>query len=102
VENPDGLAAREDADGFDGIATLVGPSTFFWATVRVPDFVDRDRLGLSFEITVSVIPVTESFCTFDWSFFLPAGEGVHRLKMVAKMKRIPRIKSSTGWRSWID
>ena len=102
VKNPDGLRPREDADRFDWVACTEGPSTFLWATVVVPDLVDRDRGRLTFVFGVPVVPLSETFCTLDWSFFTPAGEGMHKLRMVAKMKRIPSMNSSTGWRSWID
>lgn len=78
VENPDCLRPGEDADGFDGVTALVGPSTFFWAAILLPDFVDGDGCGLSFELVgVAVVPLTEAFRSLDRSFLVPRSVGVH-------------------------
>ena len=78
VENPKRLRPGEDADGFDGVTALVGPSTFFWAAILLPDFVDGDGCGLSFELVgVAVVPLTEAFSSLDRSFLVPRSVGVH-------------------------
>jgi hypothetical protein len=94
---------REDADGFDGVTAGEGPSSFFRATVLVPDLVDRDRDGLfALVFDVAFIPFFEPVGSLDGCFAAVGLEGVHRLKIVAAIKRMQTRMSSTGWRSCRD
>lgn len=77
VENPDGLAFREDTDRFDWVAAEEVPSTFFWSAVLAPGLVDGDGRRLFLVLAVGVVPVDETLGALEGSFLLPSSECVH-------------------------